>query len=380
MPLLIVLGLLGGVIQAAPAPAPEFGAIFGHVLDDGTRAPIAGAQITLVPSRPRPVPEPFSDPLRTAITDESGRFLFERVEPGRYRMGVFKAGFADPLGPGFPEVDLGPGERRDAGTVRLQKGGVITGRVLDEAGEPLVAASVMPLRRPEVAPDATFAQQDLFVPGGSSAQTNDIGEFRLFGLEPGEYYLQASAPSEFGGGAAPRARTMVPTYYPDTPDPAAAQVVSVAAGQVSNDLVIHMIGAPAFHVSGVVRDEAGQPVANALVKLADDDASGSPAMFMMLPQSRTDRTGHFAINNVPRGAYTLLAIAPVLISRPDSAGWVSGAWGSVSGSGTAAGGVMTETRNGTTVQYRDDLATRVPVTVSDGNVENLEVVIRPPRR
>lgn len=379
MPLLIVLGLAGGLIQAAPVPAPQLGAISGQVLEDGTRAPIAGAQVTLLPSRPRPVPEPFSDQLRIAVTDQSGRFRFEGVEPGRYRMGVHKAGFADPIGPGLSEIDLGPGERRDARAVTLQKGGVITGRVLDEAGEPLVNAGVMPMRRPSVPPGATLMRQDLLVPGGSSAQTNDIGEFRLFGLAPGEYYLQAFVHTEFGGAGAPRARTMLPTYFPDTSDPAAAHPVSVAAGQTASDVVIRMVGAAAFQVSGVVRDEAGEPVANTLVKLVGDDPSGGPAMFMMLRQSRSDGTGRFAINNVTNGAYTLLAIAPVLISRQDSAGGPSGISGSVSGSGVRGRAVMTETRNGTTIQYRDDLATRVPITVNDGNVEDLEVVVRPPR-
>jgi protocatechuate 3,4-dioxygenase beta subunit len=379
MPLLIVLGLAGGLTQAAPVSTPQLGAISGQVLEGGTLAPIAGAQVTLLPSGPRPVPEPFSDQLRTAVTDQSGRFRFEGVEPGRYGMGVHKTGFADPIGPGLPEIDLGPGERRDAGAVMLQKGGVISGRVLDEAGEPLVSAGVMLMRRPKVPPGATLTRQDLLVPGGSSAQTNDIGEFRLFGLPPGEYYLQAFVHSEFGGAAAPRARTMFPTYFPDTSDPAAAQPVSVAAGQTASDVVIRMVGAPAFQVSGVVRDEAGTPVAHALVRLDGDDPSGGPAMFMTHRQSRTDATGHFAINNVTNGAYTLLAIAPVLISRQDSAAGASMIWGSVSGSGVRGGAVMTETRNGTTVQYRDDLATRVPITVNDGNVEGLEVVVWPPR-
>ena len=64
---------------------------------------------------------------------------------------------------------------------------------------------------------------------GEASRTNDLGEFRVFGLAPGQYIVVAS-PRPFGSDAL--SRTMVSsTFYPGTPDPSAAQVLTVNAGE-----------------------------------------------------------------------------------------------------------------------------------------------------
>jgi hypothetical protein len=390
MSLLIALGLAGALIQSAVAPPRA--AISGRVLEDGSRMPIAGAQLMLmsIPSRSGRAQVPFPDRPRTAITDHDGRYEFDDLEAGRYQITVQKAGFA--LLPGSPEVDLKAGERRGDVNVMLQKGAVIVGRVLDEAGEPLVDTRVLAMRKPAVPPSGNPIRGDLLIPAGPGAQTNDLGEFRLFSLPPGEYYVQVMPRHDFGGSPAPRATTMLPTYFPGTADPAAALPISVGAGQTSGDVVIRMIGVPAFHVSGLVLDEAGRPVVNAMVRLELDEPAGRP-MFMMghWNQSRTDTSGKFTINNVTNGTYTLLAAAPVVISGPadgrrGSGVAVSGGSFTSFGGGvsfareTSGGGVTTETSNGTTIQYRDDTATRVPIAVNQANLSGLEVIVKRPGR
>jgi hypothetical protein len=243
---------------------------------------------------------------------------------------------------------------------------------------------VMAMRKPSVSSTASPPRYHLF-PAGPSAQTNDLGEFRLFGLPPGEYLVQATAREAFPESPAPRGTTMLPTYFPATPDPLAAQPITVGAGQTSAEVVIRMVAASAFQVSGVVRDEAGRPVANAMVRLMTD----RPVMARMgrWDQSRTDTSGTFTINNVTNGEYTLLAAAPVTISGP--AHGRPGAVAVTRGGFTSsleliaeanAGGVITETRNGITIQYRDDTATRLPITVNDANVSGLDVIVRVPAR
>ena len=390
MSLLIALSLAGAFIQSAAAPPRA--AVSGRVEEHSSRAPIAGAQLMLIPSRSGPV-----RPL-IAITDQDGRYEFDDLEAGRYRITVQKAGFALLNGPETPEVNLEPGERQENVNVTLQKGAVIVGRVLDEAGEPLVEARVVAMRKPAPPPTATSRRHDFLFPAGPGAQTNDLGEFRLFGLPPGEYYVQAMPRHDFDGSHAPRATTMLPTYFPGTSDPVAAQPISVGAGQTSDHVVIRMISVPAFHVSGVVIDEAGRPVVNAMVKLTADEPIARPTFAlaggrnMMGPwaQSRTDASGKFVIGNVTNGTYTLLAIAPVVITGP-AGGRGGGIAASGSGSsftsfsggivgGTTGGGVMTEMSNGITTEYRDDAATRVPIAVNDANVSGLEVIVRPAAR
>jgi hypothetical protein len=398
MSILIAFGIAGALMQS-PA-ATQGAALSGRVVDQGSQAPVVGAQVMLllVPSGPGPMPFPGQPP--TSSTDRDGRYRFEGLQPGRYRISVGKAGFAPLDGPGLPDVRLAAGERRDDVDFAIQKGAVIVGHVVDEAGEPVHEAHVMAMQKPPAAastaamPSAAIMRTPALtgsltlMPSGFSATTNDLGEFRLFSLAAGEYYVQAMPRPEFGESHAPRATTMLPTYYPGTSDAVAAQPIAVAAGETSVDVVIRMIQVPAFQVSGVVLDQRGQPVPDAMVKLVVEEP-GAPVPFMMGPwrQSRSDASGRFTIANVTSGTYTLLAIAPVVISRAaDARGGANGgsftAFGFGSGGvgGTIGPGVVTETRDGTTIQYRDDAAARLPITISTANVSGLEVIVRPATR
>lgn len=387
MSLLIAL-LLAALIQS---PAPSGASLTGQVLEEGTGAAVAGAQVNVMraPSE-RPAAGTMGVPVRplTTTTDREGRFQVDGLEPGRYRISVQKAGFAMSLD-AAPPIDLGAGERRGI-DVRLQRGAVIVGRVLDEAGEPLAEAHVMAMRKMPTSSTVARTYPDLLRPAGPSAQSNDLGEFRLFSLPPGEYYVQASPRPGFGGGevSAPRARTLLPTFFPSTSDQSGAEPITLGAGQTSEPLVITMVGAPAFQVSGVVVDESGKPVSNAVVKLSQEDAGGRPPV-MMQPwnQARTDQAGRFTVGNVTPGAYTLLAIAPELFATAPSRGSggasvSASSWSGISGgvSGSVGGGIMTETRDGVTVQYRDDQGTRVAITVGQAHVTNLQVTVRVPAR
>jgi protocatechuate 3,4-dioxygenase beta subunit len=381
----LLLALSLATLIQAPATSDR-ATLTGQVLEEGSGAPVAGAQVNVMrfpTERPAPGSMGFAYRPLTATTDREGRYDVSGLEPGRYRVSVQKAGFATPLETGVPPIDLGAGQRR-AVNITLQRGAVIVGRVLDEAGEPLADARVMAMRKMAMGSTGTRTNPDYLRPAGPGAQSNDLGEFRLFSLPPGEYYVQASPRPDVGAGSASRGRTLLPTFFPSTSDQAGAEAITVGAGQTSDSLVIMMVGAPAFQVSGVVVDESGKPVSNAMVRLSQDDAGRGP-MFTMQPwnQSRTDRAGRFSLGNVTPGAYTLLAVAPELIATAASAasGGASASsftWGGISGgvSGSIGGGVTTETSNGVTVQYRDDQGTRVAIAVDQASVANLRVTVR----
>ena len=197
-----------------------------------------------------PPTAPFSLRPTSTTTDEDGRFVFIDIEPGRYRFNAQKGGFAIVVGlvpP--PMIELKSGERIDNLRLTLQRGGVITGRVVDQTGEPLADARVMVLRKPPMPPQSSRAGAaataarlaNRLLPAGSGGQTDDRGEFRLHSLPPGDYYVQAaprlySGGSVGPGGAAAAATTMVPTYFPSTTDSSAAQPIQVAAGQTATDV------------------------------------------------------------------------------------------------------------------------------------------------
>ena len=325
MPLLFAVGLAVALMQA-PA-APEGTVVSGRVLEAGTQAPIAGAQVALMPVLQGPPASPFSFRPKTATTDENGRFVFIDIEPGRYRFNAQKTGFAIDVGTVPPPmIELKGGDRIDNLQVILQRGGVIAGRVVDQAGAPVADARVMVLRKPPMPPQSSRAGAaaaaarlaNRLLPAGSGGQTNDLGEFRVHSLLPGDYYVQAAPRGDFGGpfvagGAATAATTMVPTYFPSTTDSSAAQPIHVTAGQTASDVVVRMVIASAFRVSGAVVDEAGQAVTNAMVRLMPQNASGPPQPMMgPFNQGRTDAKGGFSFDAVTNGVYTLIAVPPLV--------------------------------------------------------------------
>jgi len=140
------------------------------------------AAITLMP-----MPESYEKPSSTA-TDAEGKFAMAGLAPGRYRLSADKAGFLR-TEYGAKEnsqigsiVTLGPGDEKKQLEIKLRPQGVITGTVSDDFGEPLAGASVMLMRL-----GYRQGRREL-LPFGD-ATTNDLGEYRKFGLEPGRYYL-----------------------------------------------------------------------------------------------------------------------------------------------------------------------------------------------
>jgi Carboxypeptidase regulatory-like domain len=369
---------------------PEQASVSGTVLEAGSNTPVAGAQVTLMSFAYRPQLGRPLEPV-VATTDQNGRYRFEAVGPGRYRVSVQKTGFAAMLGPGVPEATLKAGEQKTDLNVIIQRGAAIVGRVVDENGEPVANANVTAWRRPPAPNGAASPARLALIPAGSAAQTNDLGEFRLYGLAAGDVYVQATSRPDFGRSTSPRPTVQLATYFPGTAEVVDAMPITVAAGQTSGDITIRMISAPAFQVAGVVTDEGAGPVENALVKLVPERTPGEPLMPWMRGSRsvRTDKAGRFTINGVVNGSFTLVAIAPVLLStrdagevRPSGAGMSTGfSSGTVSGviSGFVGGGVTTETINGVTTQYRDDAGTSVVVTVNGASVQGLAVAVRAPK-
>ncbi len=373
MVLLVALSFVGALTQTPQSSSDVTQIVTGRIVDGGARTPLAGVRVTLVLVRNAP---PVTMPPRpnTVVTDQDGLYTFTGIEPGRYVLNLQKPGYAAPVGPALTRFELRAGERHVVSDVALTLGGVIAGRVLDPAGQPVVNARVMAFRAGAARP-GTAGRSPVLLPAGPSAQTNDLGEFRVFGLAADTYYLQASAQSTFGGAIeSSPGRMQAPTFYGDTTDPVTAQSVSVAAGETFGEVVIHIAVVAAFEVSGVAVDEAGQPVAGAEVRLMPDDsrmvmiAAGPPN------RTRSDARGQFTIHAVANGTYKIVAAAPVIISSPSGAaptapGVASGnlmAW-----SGGAS--VSVETINGVTTQFRTDLAYQLGVTVNDANVADLRV-------
>ena len=176
--------------------------ISGRVVAADTGAPVKRARIM---ATPREFRGRFS-----AITDERGSYEIAELPEGRYTVTASKAGFVTlsygqrrPRQPSVP-VQLQQGEELRRVDFNLPRGSVITGRVLDEDGEPLISAAVQVFQY-------VYRQgQRELVPRGTD-RTDDRGQYRVFGLEPGEYFVSTQVPR----GLAALARAGLPGTPPD---------------------------------------------------------------------------------------------------------------------------------------------------------------------
>jgi hypothetical protein len=158
------------------------GVIAGRVVAADTGRPLKRARV-VVSGGGRP---------HVAATDDQGRYRVTGLPAGSYTVTAAKSGFVDgafgqrrSLRTGSP-VELVDAQQATNVDVKLARGGVVTGRVLDEEGEPLARAIVTVLRQQYVR-----GEKQLTPAGGG--QTDDRGQYRIFGLPAGDYYVSARA-------------------------------------------------------------------------------------------------------------------------------------------------------------------------------------------
>jgi hypothetical protein len=252
---------------------------------------------------------------------------------------------------------------------------VIAGKVLDAQGEPLADVRLMAMRRmerPAGMPGPAGAGVVLMpAPFSGQQQTNDLGEYRIAGLAPGEYYV-AAAPNRavpFGGpGTVPKAtgKANVTTYYPGTIDQAAATPIKVAAGDTVYNIVFAMQSTLGYRVTGRVVDENGAAVSGAMVMLMGSRPSG----FMGPPgDATTGEDGRFTFTDVPSATYHINASIPVSMNQAGGRGVRGGgsggvvSWMSVTGPGGSS----------TMPQPQE-------VTVNGADVSGVQIVVQRPKQ
>lgn len=229
-----------------------------------------------------------------ARTDDEGRFELSAVNLGSYSLQVIKAGFVTTtfgLSKDQPGTfGLSAGQRINLGDLKLSRGGVIAGRILDARGDPIAEVVVSAERLSFLSPAVRR------VVSRKTAQTNDLGDFRVHGLGPGKYYVSARLGTSSGSST--------PTFYPGVSNVSEAIAVEVHAGQDSLGITMQLAPAAFGTVSGTVVDSKGAPfgAANAwLVSSRTDGVQGNTAAL----RATTDATGRFRIDNISPGDYRL---------------------------------------------------------------------------
>jgi protocatechuate 3,4-dioxygenase beta subunit len=266
----------------------------GHVVAADSGQPLRKAQVRVF------APELRENRMTT--TDGDGKYEFKELPAGRYTVTAQKGSYVNlqygqlrPFEPGKP-LEILDGQTLEKVDFALPKGGVITGRILDEFGEPLSDAQVAAQRYQNV------GGRRRLVPAGRSATTNDIGEFRLFAIPPGQYYLSATL-RNMGGmmGDSDDRSGYAPTYFPGTANMAEAQKVTVGLGQIISDINMALIQTCTSRVTGVAVDAQGRPMMGMVMAVPRGDS----VMMMFGPPGQIRPDGSFAIGGLAPGTYML---------------------------------------------------------------------------
>jgi carboxypeptidase family protein len=254
---------------------------------------------------------------RTTSTNGEGRFEIAELPSGRYTLNASRAGY---LGVAFGQARPGevarPIELADAQVFAnadfvLQRTALITGHVFDEAGEPLAGANVLTLQM------RFFNGRRRLTPVRGNAITDDTGQYRLSGLEPGDYYVQVSSRETWEGD--PPEKQMLgflPTYYPATQRPTDAQRVRVRAGQEVPAIDINLIPGRVGRVAGTVVNSQGIPLAGETVNLSFEIRGENFMMMSGGPSTKVNPDGTFVFRNVAPAEYHLNVRTAATAERP----------------------------------------------------------------
>ena len=238
---------------------------------------------------------------RSVSTDPDGRWQLKGLPAGSYRVTISKGGYVDiaygqqrPFEAG-KVLELADGQTIEKLDVTLPRAGVITGRVLDEFGEPLTGARVQPMRYRYV------GGQRRLTPLGIGDSTDDIGQFRLHGLSPGEYFVSAQMSVGLMFGQSDDKVGYGTTYFPGTAVQTEAQRVRVAVGQETPQINITMATSRIATISGTAVSSSGRPITRGFLMLASN--IGGANMMTMGTSLKPD--GSFLFSNISPGEYRI---------------------------------------------------------------------------
>lgn len=273
---------------------------------------------------------------RAAITDDAGVFSFAGLPAGRYGLEAVRNGWARiAYGASRPHqrgtrIEIADGQQMRDVAIRLPRGAVLSGTIVDHLGHPLAHTPVAAFRFAYQNGERRFVRY-------RDVHTDERGAYRLFGLAAGVYTVATiDTPSAFDGvdvihpsGDVDVRRALIPSagyarlgsdglpvvttvgyapvYYPGTPFRAQAMLVSVGAGDERSGLDFEVSPAQTLSIRGTVhtpRDVPRQSVAVTLRSIADETTGGNDG-----DERRTAATpeGWFAFPRVSPGKYAVTA-------------------------------------------------------------------------
>lgn len=364
--------------DAAKVPATGSGVIRGVIVSDDNQAqPVRRALVSLAAT---------GAVMRTLLTDDAGRFTFANLPAGRFTLSASKPAWLPGYygsrrpgrGPGTT-IALGDGQKVTA-DLRLQRGAVIAGRIVDHTGLPVAFARVSLLEFRVAGTEKVLGLARGML-NSAVYDTDDRGQYRIYGIPPGTYLVSAMVTAVninqaarvttaeeirwalragSAGAAPPPAPPAGPTvayapvFYPGTSDGTAATPIVLGAGDERTGVDFPLAAVPMAKVDGSISRSDGQPIQLTQLALALTGltyATGSDALPLRAVASPQ---GRFSFPSVKPGQYRLTARAP---SQPPAARPPGG-----------ARGVPTPSL---------DLYAVAEVTVSGQDIDSLSLVLQP---
>jgi hypothetical protein len=287
----LFVALLCGQSAAPVKP----GKVDGVVINSVTNDPVKKAAVTLQGLGRRA--------NYSTVTDATGHFHFESVDPGQYQAMAFRDGFMPPQGNRFDPMSkpIAVAEEQQVKdlVMKLLPLAVASGHVFDEDGDPLVWVRVQALRY-VYRHDGVRQLQ----PAGF-ASTNDLGEFQMLDLDPGRYYFLAAAQTQVprlpaNTKSAEPEQTYPDTFYPSASDAEQSTSTVVAAGAQVNGIDFRLHKAAAFHIRGKAVDgRTGEPIRNSRIRV-------QTRANLFFNNASVRQNGSFDVRGAVSGSYMLI--------------------------------------------------------------------------
>ncbi len=283
-------------------PAVRTGSLKGRVINSDGQ-PMAGVTVNAMPVGRADTRRPgLPGGLAQAVTDDEGNFQIDGLLPASYALSSSAPGWMTL--PPEDENSAGVYRPGDAVTLTMVKGGVITGKVLNAAGEPLTGLSINAIRIGNVDGDS----DTLPVTGGFNRnwRTDDQGVYRIYGLVPGSYIVQAGGRGGFGPNFPSEFSENAPTYYPSSVRDTAVSVTVRAAEEVRG-IDLRWRGEKGHAVSGkaTVKAEVGSNGFGGMQIMLSSTTSGA-VIATTFQMDRGSNRG-FAFYGVSDGDYEITA-------------------------------------------------------------------------
>lgn len=246
------------------------------------------------------------------VTDDEGNYRLTGVAAGRLTITPIDRTFVVGAGGGFYKppgqaVNVAENESITKIDFALVRGGVITGRISDLDGRPIIGERVNVAAKGDA---GTYFPIGSFL--GPRNQTDDRGVYRIYGLGPGSYKISIGKAasggdvnmSGMGGSQYPN------TFYPDATEEAKATAIEISEGAEVTNIDITPGKSPrAFSVSGIVVDaDSSQPVANAFIAYSSVNEDSHRTGQTNFTSNATDANGKFHLEGLQPGNYAAFTV------------------------------------------------------------------------